>query len=54
MTLPSGVKPVIADRDFTIATVAGSSAMKSEADEAAGEAAETEEAEAEDEAETEE
>lgn len=54
VTLPSGVKPVIADRDFTIATVAGSSAMKSEADEAAGEAAETEEAEAEDEAETEE
>ena len=28
--LPAGVKPVIADRDFTIATVAGSSAMKSE------------------------
>ena len=49
VTLPTGVKPVISDRDFTIATVAGSSAMKSEADEAAGDAvetAETEEAEA--------
>ena len=33
--LPEGVKPVIADRDFTIATVAGSSAMKSEEDAAA-------------------
>jgi len=28
--LPAGVKPVISDRDFTIATVAGSSAMKPE------------------------
>lgn len=49
VTLPTGVKPVISDRDFTIATVAGSSAMKSEADEAAGDAvetAQTEEAEA--------
>jgi len=49
VTLPAGVKPVISDRDFTIATVAGSSAMKSEADEAASDAAETavtEEAEA--------
>ena len=35
VTLPAGVKPVIADRDFTIATIAGSSAMKSEATEAA-------------------
>ena len=33
--LPAGVKPVIADRDFTIATVAGSSAMKSETTETA-------------------
>lgn len=33
--LPEGVKPVISDRDFTIATVAGTSAQKSEADEAA-------------------
>jgi len=30
--LPAGVKPVIADRDFTIATIAGSSAMKPEAE----------------------
>ena len=52
--LPEGIKPVISDRDFTIATIAGSSAMKSEADEAAGEAAEAEEAEGEEEAETEE
>lgn len=43
VTLPSGVKPVISDRDFTIATVAGSSAMKSEADEAADDAVATEE-----------
>ncbi|TGV63740.1 50S ribosomal protein L25, partial [Mesorhizobium sp. M00.F.Ca.ET.149.01.1.1] len=28
--LPAGVKPVISDRDFTIATIAGSSAMKPE------------------------
>ena len=33
--LPAGVKPVIADRDFTIATVAGSSAMKPEVTEEA-------------------
>ncbi|HEY6632547.1 MAG TPA: 50S ribosomal protein L25/general stress protein Ctc [Rhizobiaceae bacterium] len=33
--LPAGVKPVIADRDFTIATVAGSSAMKPEVAESA-------------------
>ena len=31
--LPEGVTPVIADRDFTVATIAGSSAMKSEASE---------------------
>ena len=32
--LPEGIRPVIQDRDFTIATVAGSSAMKPEAAEA--------------------
>ena len=32
VVLPAGVKPVIGDRDFTIATVAGSSAMKPEAE----------------------
>jgi large subunit ribosomal protein L25 len=37
--LPAGVKPVISDRDFTIATIAGSSAMKPEAEEAAPAAA---------------
>lgn len=38
--LPAGVKPVISDRDFTIATIAGSSALKSEEnEEAAAEAA---------------
>jgi len=36
--LPEGVRPVIADRDFTVATVAGSSAMKPEPTEAAAEA----------------
>ena len=41
--LPKGVKPVITDRDFTIATVAGSSALKSEEnEEAQAEAAEGE------------
>ncbi|WP_378949474.1 50S ribosomal protein L25/general stress protein Ctc [Mesorhizobium sp. ANAO-SY3R2] len=35
--LPKGVKPVISDRDFTIATIAGTSASKSE--EGAAEAA---------------
>ncbi|BCH31451.1 50S ribosomal protein L25 [Mesorhizobium sp. L-8-10] len=39
--LPAGVKPVITDRDFTIATIAGSAAMKPEA-EAAEEAPEAE------------
>jgi large subunit ribosomal protein L25 len=38
--LPEGVTPVIADRDFTIATVAGSSAMKPEPVEEGAEAAE--------------
>ncbi|MFH1795121.1 MAG: 50S ribosomal protein L25/general stress protein Ctc [Pseudomonadota bacterium] len=33
--LPAGVKPVISDRDFTIATIAGSSASRSDADEEA-------------------
>ena len=28
--LPAGIRPVIADRDFTVATIAGSSAMKPE------------------------
>jgi len=45
VTLPKGVTPVISDRDFTIATIASSSAMKSEASEDADEA--TPEAEAE-------
>ena len=39
--LPAGVKPVIADRDFTIATIAGSAAARSE-DGAAAPAAEAE------------
>jgi len=38
--LPEGVTPVIADRDFTIATVAGSSAMKPEPVEEGAEVAE--------------
>jgi large subunit ribosomal protein L25 len=40
--LPEGVKPVIADRDFTIATIAGAAAARSEA-EGEAEAAEPEE-----------
>jgi len=36
--LPEGVRPVIQDRDFTVATIAGSAAMRPEG-EAAGEAA---------------
>jgi len=47
VTLSDGVSPVISDRDFTIATVAGSSAMKSEAEEEETEAAPEEEGEAE-------
>jgi large subunit ribosomal protein L25 len=35
VTLPAGVRPAIHDRDFTIATIAGSSAMKPEAAETA-------------------
>jgi large subunit ribosomal protein L25 len=34
VALPAGVRPVIQDRDFTIATIAGSSAMKPETTEA--------------------
>lgn len=30
ITLPAGVRPVITDRDFTVATIASSSAMKAE------------------------
>jgi len=40
VTLPDNTKPTITDRDFTIATVAGSSAMKSEENEANEEAGE--------------
>ena len=43
--LPDGVKPVIQDRDFTVATVAGSSAMKPEPEEGAEVEAEEEETE---------
>jgi large subunit ribosomal protein L25 len=50
VTLPAGARPVISDRDFTIATVAGSSAMKPEAAETPEEV-EAPEPEAEDEAE---
>jgi large subunit ribosomal protein L25 len=39
VTLPAGVKPVISDRDFTIATIAGTAAAKPETDEAAAPAA---------------
>jgi large subunit ribosomal protein L25 len=46
VTLPAGVKPVISDRDFTIATIAGSSAMKPEAVEETAEAEAEEEEEA--------
>ncbi|RUV47161.1 50S ribosomal protein L25, partial [Mesorhizobium sp. M5C.F.Ca.IN.020.14.1.1] len=46
--LPAGVKPVISDRDFTVATIAGSAAMKPEAEETV-EAAEPEAAPADEE-----
>ncbi len=39
--LPAGVTPVITDRDFTIATIAAPSALRSEEDEKAEEAAAT-------------
>lgn len=42
VTLPGNTKPTITDRDFTIATIAGSSAMKSEENEANEEAGEAE------------
>jgi len=44
VTLPEGVKPVITDRDFTVATIAAPSSVKSAADEEA-EAAELAEGE---------
>jgi len=46
INLPEGVTPVIADRDFTVATIAAPSAMRSEADDAqsAGEGAASAEA----------
>jgi large subunit ribosomal protein L25 len=47
--LPEGVRPVISDRDFTIATIAGSSAMKPEPAEEGAEATAAEEPEAEEE-----
>jgi large subunit ribosomal protein L25 len=55
ITLPEGVRPVIHDRDFTIATIAGSSAMKPEPAEAeAAEVVEEVEEEEEEEEKTEE
>ncbi len=39
IALPEGVKPTIADRDFTIATIVAPSGMKSEESEAAADAA---------------
>ena len=45
ITLPDGVKPTITDRDFTVATIAAPSALKSEAEEEA-DAAEAGEGEA--------
>jgi large subunit ribosomal protein L25 len=42
VTLPKNVVPTIADRDFTIATIVGSSAMKPEDAEGAGETEATE------------
>jgi len=42
VTLPAGVKPVISDRDFTIATIVAPSALRSSGDEGGeGDAAET-------------
>lgn len=43
VALPQGVKPTITDRDFTIATIASSSAMKPEGDEGEAEAGQEEE-----------
>src|SRR5690606_21386602 len=42
VTLPAGIRPVIADRDFTIATITSSSAMKPEAADETPEEAEAE------------
>jgi large subunit ribosomal protein L25 len=47
IALPDGVRPVIADRDFTVATVAAPSAVKAEAAEEQAEAEAAAEAEAE-------
>ena len=44
VTLPEGVTPTITDRDFTIATIASSSAMKPDADEGEAETGDAEEA----------
>jgi large subunit ribosomal protein L25 len=38
VTLPEGTRPTIADRDFTIATIAGAAAMKPEGEETTAEA----------------
>ena len=46
VTLPDGVKPVITDRDFTVATIATPSAVKSAAEEAEEDAEAAEAAEA--------
>jgi len=43
VTLPDGVKPTITDRDFTVATLAAPSAVKSAASDEEGEEAEVEE-----------
>lgn len=43
VTLPDGIKPTITDRDFTVATLAAPSAVKSAASEEEGEGAEVEE-----------
>lgn len=43
VTLPDGIKPTITDRDFTVATLAAPSAVKSAASEEEGEEAEVEE-----------
>jgi large subunit ribosomal protein L25 len=45
VTLPEGVTPTITDRDFTIATIAAPSALRSEEDAADGDEAESAEAE---------
>jgi large subunit ribosomal protein L25 len=47
VTLPEGVTPTITDRDFTIATIAAPSALRSEEDAAEEEGAEADEGETE-------